>query len=903
MSASSPISLTDDDENDQHEHASIAAAAASTNQHPNEEAIQMFLQVMGTTDRTFAVAQLALVDYDVSRAVSLVFEKGETAVIERGGGWTNNTVDRSDHKPAFKSGAHQNDENKISPADKKLAVSPMTMQLSEEWKRCYEHSRSSGESFIDPDFPPNRSSLDGRKERRSTTASSSGLVKCLCGIPAAARTVQSDGPNYGRYYLACGQPRGRRHNRKPNSGDQTAQKQNQQPCKFFQWDNREGSRGANNAGRFAHLVWHAFGPPHCVLWRKQISPSQVRQGSVGNCWFLSALAVVAEKKYLVRQLLPHESLNESNCYQINLCLDGKWTLVIVDSSLPVVFDEDSHTSMKKTKLKGGVAVAELGNLVASPAFAAVPDGQLWPALVEKAYAKAHGSYAQLSGGFIAEALSDMTGAPTETIIFGSRVDLDELWARLMSFAEAGFLMGVATCRGGEGLVGNHAYSVLDLFEFHDSLVGAQQKVTDFFRTSASPAKKKLKSAGPAQADEEEDEVQLVSVQSGATATADRTSIRLVRIRNPWGTREWKGEWSASSEKWTTALRKRLGDQSYSTGDGTFFMSFADMLEKFHHMDVAKCREGWHHTFADGFFQRERLRSLTSSVQVYRIRPQGRTWAFISLIQPKKRANTKSQYWYADPSIIILKRKLPCDDWTVESSALHGCTRTCSCEIFLDPAFDYCVVPFSHHAEGSTGHLQGGAPFRLTAYSSAPVVLEATSRDHVDQRACLELLHRIILGVGHKLYYAVAPQGILACVHGQECLYFVVINAASDHYLSLRLTVQETKGLLFMDGTSQDTFDVPPRSQAILLVVSHSGTDSSAAASVTFTYASDIVPSKSSSSPERRMQTAKSTITRSSIQITLAGDLLASEVSPSSCCDKGGDTIETQLWLSQVGSSR
>ena len=49
----------------------------------------------------------------------------------------------------------------------------------------------------------------------------------------------------------------------------------------------------------------------------------------------------------------------------------------------------------------------------------------------------------------------------------------------------------------------------------------------------------------------------------------RTTVRLLRIRNPWGKREWKGELSVNSEKWMTALRNKLGKQSFAKGDGTF----------------------------------------------------------------------------------------------------------------------------------------------------------------------------------------------------------------------------------------------------------------------------------------------------------------------------------------------
>ena len=166
---------------------------------------------------------------------------------------------------------------------------------------------------------------------------------------------------------------------------------------------------AARASRYSQLSWHSFQPPTCTLVGNGIGPHQVKQGAVGNCWFLSALAVVAEQPHLIQQVIPHTQLNDVGIYQVNLCLDGKWTPVIVDSHLPIAPQDKKKRS---TEFRGIV-----GNHDYVPAFCDVPNGQLWPALIEKAYAKAHGSYAQLSGGFIAEALQDLTGAPTETLVF------------------------------------------------------------------------------------------------------------------------------------------------------------------------------------------------------------------------------------------------------------------------------------------------------------------------------------------------------------------------------------------------------------------------------------------------------------------------------------------------------
>ena len=346
------------------------------------------------------------------------------------------------------------------------------VKLCDAWRECY--SQGTG-VFIDPAFPPKSESLDGRREGNAQTT-----VQCHCGMTAAAKTVQSDGPNYGRFYLACG--------RKTNP---YAPKK----CDFFQWD-PNGSLGTNR--RYEKLSWHSFGPMnHCCLYRKSMGPAQIRQGAVGNCWFLSALAVVAEKEYLLRRIVPHTRLNQRGVYQINLCLDGKWTPIIVDSHFPVVFKPVG--SLSKQALRGAVATEQ--QTLALPAFCAAPERQLWAALVEKAYAKVHGSYAQLSGGWHTEAWGDLTGAPTETVHFVA-TDPTILWSTLLSYQEAGFLMGVSTQgSSNEGLVGGHAYSVLNVIEIPNVVVGRQAKVTDFLNGQVSKRQ-------------------------------ERETVRLLRIRNP-----------------------------------------------------------------------------------------------------------------------------------------------------------------------------------------------------------------------------------------------------------------------------------------------------------------------------------------------------------------------------------
>lgn len=873
---SAPVIVLLDDSSDDEEH--IPAQ------------IQQLMNVMHISQKT-AEGLLRQYDNSVERAIAALLDPVRKSSIS-----SNNKRKRR----LFTSLKNESKESSTKPH-------PNAPPLSDQWHACYKatielQQSSYKEVFVDPSFPPETSSLDGRKQKNGKEETP--LVKCNCGLSATAKVVQRDNENYGKFYLVCGRVgKLSRHQRmkrqirqkKPSSPSSSVVK----PCNFFQWD-KHGSSGYGSTRYAASLSWLPFTAPTYSLFGSCFSPSDIRQGAVGNCWFLSALAVVAERLPLQEWILPHHaSLNDAGVYQVNLCLEGKWQGVLVDSYLPVVPWEDdrrkkrgSHTtspSRNKSPTKSPDSPSKQQQLTLSmnsnddaidslilstashsyrTAFCAVSNG-VWAALVEKAYAKAHGSYARLSGGFIHEAFADLTGAPTETIQLGAAAmfggeTTESLWQTLQTSHREGFIMGLATATGGDGLVGGHAYSVLDVIQVEDTIVGEQCRVTDFFGSTAIKESTKDR----------------------------RQTVRLLRIRNPWGSREWKGRFSADSEQWTTALRERIGETTYAKGDGTFFMTFTDVLQRFHHLDIAKTRSGWYHASWDGvLIGMVGMTPIRSCPKVYYLVPSEATLAYISIVQPKKRARTDSNYWYCDGSLMILKRAIGTgiEPWTSETCILSGFSRQHTAEVFLHPGEEYCCLVFSCWATKKFGSAtpQQRRPFRLTCYSAESVQIQERPNNKQQLRqSAVELLHKNVINRSHKIVYPLPKQCALACVHGDSgCLVFMAINGSRDHVLSLQLTaINKTSTTTTLGSMNDTTFDVLPATQQVLAVVALNGESR-----FHFRYLSSM--HRASKAPPNTRCSGGLDIGQAQI-LSLAADLLVSDIQDGDMVqEKGAHSID------------
>ena len=124
---------------------------------------------------------------------------------------------------------------------------------------------------------------------------------------------------------------------------------------------------------------------------------------------------------MIERLFLNQEYNYEGVYKIKLCLGGEWEEILIDDLIPCyplggpIF---SHNTLKH---------------------------ELWLPLLEKAFAKVHGSYKGLLTGFPTDAFQTLTGFPTISLtmrdenIF-SMLESGDIWTTLLLYHSQGYLL-------------------------------------------------------------------------------------------------------------------------------------------------------------------------------------------------------------------------------------------------------------------------------------------------------------------------------------------------------------------------------------------------------------------------------------------------------------------------------
>ncbi len=74
--------------------------------------------------------------------------------------------------------------------------------------------------------------------------------------------------------------------------------------------------------------------PKSKIFSGKVSPRSIIQGFLGDCYFLAALAALAERPDRIFNLFLEHERNESNFYSVKMLYKGKWLTIDMDDYIP-----------------------------------------------------------------------------------------------------------------------------------------------------------------------------------------------------------------------------------------------------------------------------------------------------------------------------------------------------------------------------------------------------------------------------------------------------------------------------------------------------------------------------------------------------------------------------------------
>ena len=365
----------------------------------------------------------------------------------------------------------------------------------------------------------------------------------------------------------------------------------------------------------------------------KIEKEDIIQGSLGNCYFLSAIASLSKYPNLIEKFFFFKEKSDEHCYGCYFRINGIWKLVLLDDYIPCLNKDFAFTHTN-------------GN-------------ELWVILLEKAWAKLNGNYARIIGGDPHEIFEVLTNAYCEKFMF-NKLNKEEIWLKYKNAQEKGFLMIAGTNVDDDlpiesmGLVSGHAYTIIKVIE--------------------------------------------VKTNSGKE--------KLINLRNPWGHKEWIGDWCDSSIKWTSDIRNQC-QNFYIKNDGTFWMSFDDFCELFIIGGICHLYQNYHYSSFHVFKESSIKGAFLSKLIIN----DDNTHCFLMVHQKNPRVILRDGT-YQKPVLCYLML-VNCNFEYMASS--FGQEKNIKIEIALNKGIYYMVSDINYRYVQKNQH-----GYTLSCYSSNPV---------------------------------------------------------------------------------------------------------------------------------------------------------------------------------------
>lgn len=182
---------------------------------------------------------------------------------------------------------------------------------------------------------------------------------------------------------------------------------------------------------------------------KDADSHAIYQGQLGDCYFDATLAAIAHKHPdKIVQMFTYINVAEG-VFETQWFVAGRFEKVRINAFVPTSSDGIPFFLWTSSQLT------------------------LWPAILEKSYAKIMGNYKAIEGGWPREVMHYMFGVPVDTITdtrwnaqwssISGASSLEDVWNKITQGIRNDFPIGIGTQAGGyHGIAGGHAYTLYDV---------------------------------------------------------------------------------------------------------------------------------------------------------------------------------------------------------------------------------------------------------------------------------------------------------------------------------------------------------------------------------------------------------------------------------------------------------
>ena len=257
-----------------------------------------------------------------------------------------------------------------------------------------------------------------------------------------------------------------------------------------------------------------------VLIADNMQMDDIVPGEIDDTYFLFSVQNLCKNPGNINKLFAKDGkfFNPDGYYELLLYIDGQPQIVIVDDYLPVKKGTNDLIFARSKPEKN----------------------EIWISLLEKAWAKVNGGYANIIGGTPMDALEFLTGFSSLSYDMENKdnEDLNEYKIEIVKqLQDCNIDNSIISCTtskdiSGVGLIDGYTYNLLAIYQIEDS---------------------------------------------------EGKNVYLLKLRNPWSKGEWTGDWSDKSPLWNDKLKSLVNFSEKQ--DGIFYMSDNDFFKYFKHVEI------------------------------------------------------------------------------------------------------------------------------------------------------------------------------------------------------------------------------------------------------------------------------------------------------------------------------